>query len=249
MTYNRELFKSVLLSKEDYEAYMEWSREFQNTYKTRFHKGYLAELLQNGNNCIRDLKTKQQLHTHTISKMQGGKNSGELHIKVIQKINDKWALDKLEDKSTFRVPHIDFKAIIRDVFKKYDNRTLNARRDEILPLLDLEVTQEKGKWYVVHKTYEQQIKEVPLIKVSNKVENKLLFMINKIKNGTDWQGQTGLLKTDVMRGCKDKYEFDCFKEMALAHGIHFDEKTTRYIYKSPEQECDSLLQLAEVTSR
>ena len=153
MVNTNKKFINVSLSREDYEVYMEWSIEFQNTFKTRFHKGHLAELLRTGTNCINQLKTKQQEGTRTYSKMYGGRADGGLHLEVIRLINEQFGYDKYEDKSLFKIPHLKIKNIIKNVFNIIDDRTIRIRRDEILSLLDLEVIQEKGRYFVVNKTY------------------------------------------------------------------------------------------------
>ena len=153
MAWEDESFPQVRMSKEDYEAYMEWSIEFQNTFKTRFHKGHLAELIRTGTNCINQLKARQQESTRTYSKMYGGRAGGGLHLEVIRLIDEQFGYNKYEDKSLFKIPHLKIKNIIKNVFNIIDDRTIRIRRDEILSLLDLEVIQEKGRYFVVNKEY------------------------------------------------------------------------------------------------
>lgn len=170
-------FYNVSMSKEDFEAYIEWTTTFQKTYKTRFHKGYLAELFRKGSNSIEELNLINKQHTHTCKNM----SIGPLHRQVVNIINTKWGFEDYEEKENFKIVHNDLLEVIKDVFKLKDRRPTNERRDEILKLLDLQKIQEGNNYYIVHKTYIKptKIKEIKEDNIISEVERIIKLIIGK----------------------------------------------------------------------
>ena len=179
-------FFNVVMSKEDYDAYMEWSLMFQQVFKTRFHKGYLAQLFREGYNSISELKTINNQHTHTKKNM----HIGILHRKAIDVLNSRWALDKLEDETNFKILHNDLILVIKDIFKLKDRRPINERRDEILKLLNLKKIQEGKDFFVVHQYYEEKekpkkIKDLQIEEIEKKIKSVINRIIEKHEDGLE----------------------------------------------------------------
>lgn len=214
MTYNKDKFTQVMMCNDDYEVYCDWIREIHNTFKSKTHKGFLSLALNNGRYCLEDLKQLQSDNTHTKNGMSYV--VGFPIKQIIQKINEKYNLENLEDKSQFRMKHTELCNLIIKQYslRKGDSRTVNPRKQEIYEILELKQIQEGKTYWVVHRSY---FKEES---IDSKVHDEFSpeTISEKIINRIISKGSKGISKAVILnelRNTSEKYviSFDKLRGM------------------------------------